>query len=629
MNKQFQLLIKRFSIALVVSSLCRLLFFVLNPYFYSFSIGEIANAFYFGVLYDISACVYLNLLFIAIHLLPGRYFYSSKIQKVLFALFMLMQFVICFFNLLDTGYFPIAGRRSGIDVLGMINELDGVFYNYLGDYWYLIIALISLVFISYYSYKKTYLFALSLIENDKKELVFTAVFWRVSVLALSFIGARGGYNLLPLNPFDAARQTRAEFIPLVVNTPFNMIISTQQAGLKEKNYFEGGNERNWFEPIQQFGFDSLSVKPKNIVLIIVESLGKEYVGYYNQGRGYTPFLDSLMGHSEVFLHAYSNGKKSIEGIPSILSSMPSWMATPYLGSFYQGNSLKGIGAYLQEMGYDASFYHGGRNGTMSFDNFIATSKGGAYFGKNEYPNPEDGDGHWGIYDMPYLQYFGKELTQKKEPFFSSVFTLSSHHPYKLPADKINSYKKGTMPIHPTIGYVDDALRQFFKYAKTQAWYAHTSFIITADHSAENEKAYYQSAQGKFELPLIVFRPEHPINYENTQTVSHVDVLPMVLKEVGYTKPFFCFGTYAEPSNLKGLALQNHDNYYQLVQWPFVYQFDGQNALGFYNVANDSLLQHNLLKLQNFAGKIDSLEMLSKAIIQTYNRSLIKNNTIAP
>ena len=147
-----------------------------------------------------------------------------------------------------------------------------------------------------------------------------------------------------------------------------------------------------------------------------------------------------MGHSEVFLHAYSNGKKSIEGIPSILSSMPSWMATPYLGSFYQGNNLKGIGAYLQEMGYDASFYHGGRNGTMSFDNFIATSKGGAYFGKNEYPSPEDGDGHWGIYDMPYLHYFGKELTQKKEPFFSSVFTLSSHHPYKLPADKINSYK---------------------------------------------------------------------------------------------------------------------------------------------------------------------------------------------
>ncbi len=622
----FQLLIKRLFIAMVVASLCRLLFLLFNPGFFQYPVADLLQGFAYGLLYDLSVNIYVHGLFLALHLLPASWFFGKRLQQFLFALFLIGQFVIVFFNLIDIGYFPISGKRSGIEIFSMAGETDGMVAKYLSDYWYLLLALFAFIGFSYKWYLPTYKRAISETLLRKPGKVFSEIIFRVFILAFAFVGARGGLNLLPLNTFDAARQTRAELIPLVVNTPFNMIISTQQSGLAELNYMSVQTEEKWFKPLQKM---QLEEGQRNIVLIIVESLGKEYVGFYNNKKGYTPFLDSLMQYSQVYTHAYANGKKSIEGIPAIMASMPSWMETPYLSSYYQGNSLQGIGSYLGRKSYDVSFYHGGKNGTMSFDNFIALSGGGNYYGKNEYPNELDFDGYWGISDRPYLQYFARELGKKKEPFFSTVFTLTSHHPYELPANEVGKFPKGTLPIHQTIAYTDDALREFFAFAKTQAWYKHTTFVLTADHSAENETPYYQSPQGIFEVPLFVFRPDSLGAILHAKTVSHIDIMPLILYESHYADSFFTFGVNPNIDSEFGGAIQYHDMYYRLIQWPYVYHFDGQKSIALFNLTNDSLMKDNLMNLPVQKPKLDSMEHLLKSRIQNYNRSLINNKTLLP
>ncbi|OYU94441.1 MAG: hypothetical protein CFE21_15650 [Bacteroidetes bacterium B1(2017)] len=619
---QVKILLKRFGIALFFASVCRILFFVFNPYFHQFEVFALLQAFAYGVLYDISALVYMQSIFILVHLVPFKWFEKKWVQNVLFTWFVLAEFFFFFFNFMDTGYFAVAGKRSGIEIFAMGKEADGLVLQYLADYWYLLVSLLGVFGLSIWAYLKT---SIGVGSNQTEPIKWLPeIGWRIVLAGAAFVGARGGFNLMPLNTFDAARQTQPELISLVVNTPFNMIISTQQTGLIEQEYMTKQEADKWFNPIQQHQYAD-SNRP-NIVVLLIESLGKEYIGYYNNGKGYTPFLDSLMGHSSVYMHAYSNGKKSIEGIPAALASMPSWMQAPYLSSFYQGNALTGIGGYLQAEGYDASFYHGGKNGTMSFDNFIALSKGGSYYGKNEYPNTADFDGHWGIFDGPYLQYFGRQLGVKKEPFFSTVFTLTSHHPFQVPVGMENKFPAGTLPIHRTIGYVDDALRNFFSYAKTQSWYNNTVFVLTADHSAENERAYYQSAQGKFEIPLFVFRPDSAVGIENNSTISHVDILPLILQEAHVTKPYFSFGALGQNKIQSGLAMQYHDQFYQLIEWPYVYHFDGVNPMAFYSLDTDTLLKKNKLTVPVYASKIDSMDKTLKAIIQTYNQRVIHNKT---
>ena len=623
-----KILIQRLLIALFLAFLSRIFFLIFNPVFFSFGFLVLVQAFLYGFIYDFSALVYLNALFILMHLLPLALQNKKGFQQILMGLFIISNGSAILFNLIDTGYFAFSGKRSGMDLFKMSNELQGLKTAYLIDFWYLYVILFLLLSVMVWLYYQTFKKSISMQMGSTKPKWYKYVLIWILTIGISFMGARGGFGLLPLNTFDAARQTRPELVPLVVNTPFNLIISTQQSGLQNVSYFADEAAKKLFNPVQQISDSHKAISTHaNIVLIIVESLGKEYVGYFNK-QGYTPFLDSLMKFSTVYPHAYSNGKKSVEGIPAILASMPSWLNTPYLSSYYQSNALNSTGAYLNEIGYNTSFYHGGRNGTMSFDNFIAISKGGAYYGLNQYENETDFDGKWGIYDEPYLKYFAKELGKKPTPFFSTVFTLSSHHPYSLPKKYKGKFTKGNLPIHHTIEYTDFALQQFFEMAKKEAWFNNTVFIITADHSSENQEPFYQSPQGKYLIPLFVYKASRSEHKTIEKTVSQLDIMPIILTEAYYNKPFFSFSTFLNPADKdnKGGALQYQDQYYQLVQWPFVYQFDGRKEMGFFNLQTDSLMNQNLLKSNKFIPEKLKMDSLLKSMVQQYNHALINNET---
>jgi hypothetical protein len=199
----------------------------------------------------------------------------------------------------------------------------------------------------------------------------------------------------------------------------------------------------------------------------------------------------------------------------------------------------------------------------------------------------------------------------------------------LPANEVDKFPKGTLPIHQTIAYTDDALREFFAFAKTQAWYKHTTFVLTADHSAENETPYYQSPQGIFEVPLFVFRPDSLGAILHAKTVSHIDIMSLILYESHYADSFFTFGVNPNIDSEFGGAIQYHDMYYRLIQWPYVYHFDGQKSIALFNLTNDSLMKDNLMNLPVQKPKLDSMEHLLKSRIQNYNRSLINNKTLLP
>jgi len=620
-----KLLLYKMLLVLLIYTLCRLIFLVLNPAFFQFVFLEIVHAFYVGLLFDFSAIIYTNSLLILLLVIPFKFRSHTWFQYIINALLYTINGLAVLLNLIDTNYFKFSGKRSGLELLKMSDELGGVWLNYVLDYWYVLIILLLIIYVFY-----------KLNKSIEKKIDFTLIVynWKqylseglalIFIAVICFLGARGGVNLTPINTFDAARISRAELVPLIVNTPFQFLMSTQQVGLTTQNYFDTNIAKQYFNPQKNSEqLDTLRTKP-NIVILILESVGKEYVGYFNQGKGYTPFIDSLMKHSLVFTHAYANGKRSIEGIPAVLASLPTLMDNDYMSSYYQSNQLKSLGAYLQDFGYQTSFYHGGKNGTMSFDNFTAITNGGKYFGLNEYPNKADFDQHWGIFDEPYLQYFANQLSGNKQPFYASLFTLSSHHPYSIPEHLSGKFTEGTLPIHRTIKYTDYALQQFFAKAKNEPWFNNTIFIITADHSAENERPYYQTTQGKYEIPLFVYSPNNQLVQPavNDTTTQQIDILPMVLHFASYPKSFYSFG---ENYGQNHWAIQHISGFYQFISWPYVYHFDGKTGQAFFDLKKDSLMRNNQLKNNQYFPIINKMDSTVKSIIQQYNNDLINNKT---
>lgn len=554
------------------------------------------------------------------HIIPLPIRNKKAYQLAIKLLFMLAVILGLTLNFIDIGYFTFSGKRSGFELLKMQSAQNVSPLVYLIDYWYLLLILITTLIITWRIFPKLNIAD----QKSPKTNIVLEFLLMLLIIGLTFLGARGSIGLKPLNTLDAAKIAGSELMPLSLNTPFQMLMTIEQTGVDEKNYMLETEANNLFNP-NHINLNKQTTPGRNVVLIILESVGKEYVGFYNNGNGYTPFLDSLMQFSEVYMNAYANGKRSIEGIPAITASMPNLIHGDYINSFYQTNKLHSIGYYLAKSGYQTSFYHGGKNGTMSFDRFIANTQAGTYYGLNEYPNKEkDFDGHWGIPDEPYLQYVAHELSENHEPFFCTVFTLSSHHPYEVPMEYKNKFKGGPLPIHATVEYTDYAIRNFFETAKKEPWYGNTIFVFTADHSSENTISFYQTAQGKYAIPLFIFdaakmqKKNEPLLVQ--ETIDQLGIMPLILNKVTATKtPYFSFAG-------KG-AIQFDGGLYQFIQYPYVLKFDGKISVEFYDLNNDSLMLNNLIENKKASTqKVQEMEKYLQAIIQQYNHKLITNKT---
>ena len=428
----------------------------------------------------------------------------------------------------------------------------------------------------------------------------------IFVLALLILTIRGGLRLKPLRSIDTALFVPSTHAQLAISTGFNFIESFQSEKIEVPKYYDDKKINEIMAGDYYNLQNNIIIKKKNIVILILESFGKEYsFPETEEAISYTPFLQQLSTESIFYSRAYSNGSRSVDAIPAILEGVPKLTKTDFMYSNYIKNTTPGFPFYLKDKGYECGFYHGGKNGTLGFEAFLK-SRGWSYFGKDQYQGATaDFDGQWGIYDGPYLLYVAKQLSQTKQPFVASVFTLSSHHPYTLPKDYKDSFKAIKQPIHQTIRYSDQCLKKFFETIKNSPWYNETIFIITADHSSENFTKRYQSHDGKYEIPLLVFEPSKKIPSKVNSIIQHIDIIPMVLSKVGYSGKIFTLGTYFQKDKM---AFQNEEGSYQAITNKLSYTFDGNKFKG---DAKTLIVS-------------DSMQFILKAKIQDYNYRLVNN-----
>jgi len=241
------------------------------------------------------------------------------------------------------------------------------------------------------------------------------------------------------------------------------------------------------------------------------------------------------------------------------------MEEPFINSEFSANQVIGLGTILSSDVYHTSFFHGAQNGSMHFDQFMKSVGIQNYYGKSEYPNQGDDDGTWGIYDEPFLQWTCSKISEFKRPFFTSIFTLTSHQPFKVPEKYAGRFKDDRLPILKSIQYSDYALEQFMACAEKQEWYHNTLFILTADHTGP-ELQTGSSFESRFQVPLIFYSPHELLlkNLDPNQYAQHIDVLPTLLEtiELPLKNKNYLARSLWQPGP-KVIALYT-DNKYQLV-----------------------------------------------------------------
>lgn len=478
--------------SLIITGLCRLVFYIFNPsYFTDVGITDFLHGFRF----DMISLVFGLIPILIILVIPLKS-YTDRLLRVMNVYFLFVINIFALTNFIDVIYYRFTLKRTTWDIFSYVNAGDDfakLIPQFLKDYYFMIIIWLIFVYLSILAGNRIFK------SNDFTEKPSSKILYSLVIIASLIVGSRGGFQLKPLNIIDASRYTSPQNTALLLSTPFSMMKSFGRNQLFAHQYFTEEKARQLFNPVFEIE-ESDSADKRNIVIIIMESLSKEYIGYFNPGMNYTPFLDSLMQHSIVFENAYANGKRSIEALPAIFSGLPNLMNEAYNTSPYAGNSMSSLALYLKKQGYQSSFFHGGANGTMGFNSYTKLAGFDAYYGKDEYPGKDDFDGLWGIYDVPYFQYVASMQSEMKEPFLSGVFSLSAHHPYKLPTEFNNQCKEGSLEILKMICYSDIALQKYFEKVKKSDWYKRSIFIITADHTAQNVSEKYGTSLGMYASP---------------------------------------------------------------------------------------------------------------------------------
>lgn len=583
-----------------------------------------------GIRFDLSAVLYLSSLYlIAILLpLPVSWRENLKFQRVLSWFFLIPNALGLAANTIDIAYIPFTDRRTTCTFFTEYSN-DSNLVTIIGQgifqYWYVTLMLILVLVALFTGARKAYGIGLPLKRHGRLKYFFREVMIFLVTVYFSVIGIRGGFGSYtrPITLSNALQYTDTpRECALVLNSPFSLMQTITVPSYPEPEYFSAEDLPEHMTPIHPA--EERPMRTDNVVVLILESFSKEYIGFYNRDiegyTGYTPFLDSLLEQSVTFDFSYATGRKSIDAMPSVLSSIP-MLIESYIVTPYSTNAISSVADCLNQKGYFTAFFHGAPNGSMGFQAYARAAGMKRYYGMDEYDGPDAFDGTWAIWDEEFLQYYARVLDTLPEPFMTAVFTASSHHPFKVPEQYEDSFPKGTQPIHEPIGYADFALRRFFETVSREPWFEHTLFVITADHTNALTLPEYTNSRGLYEVPVAFYHPQMPAEKRN-EVICQADIMPSILGFLGYDEPYFAFGEDAlTRPKTHPYAVCYNATVFQIFSDSLLVQFDGEHVTGVYDYRNDHYLRANIVNTadkQRIAPMIDYL----KAYIQQYTHRMV-------
>lgn len=527
------------ALLLLLMTLVRIEYLIWNAsQFRDQGVPHLLWAFLIGVRFDVAALAYLNAPILLLSLVPWPARWEKAWRGVFLVLGGILHLPFLLLNLGDVELVNFVGRRMTSDVLFLVGEASGKTGGIVGTYVGLVLA--AVVFLLGLAWA---LWHCSRWTPGILWQGLSGARWKMPLLGfvsfvLFVVGARGGLQSKPLSYVNANVFAAPHLNNLSLNTSFNILRNLGQENLPRQKFFENREDMLALLNGAVTGPSLLEgrrpTRPQNVVILILESFGYEYWGAADPGNRYTPFLDSLVTKSLFFPNAMANGRRSIEGVAAVMGGIPAMMNEPFITSPFTANQFVGLGSLLGEKGYGTSFFHGGHNGTMHFDGFMRSAGVVDYFGAREYPDRRDDDGTWGIYDGPFLRWMGQLMTAMPQPFLVSFFSISSHHPYLVPAGEGDRLPEGPLPILKTVAYTDESLRRFFAAAEKEPWFKDTLFVVTGDHTAKSFLPRYDNELSRFRVPILFYHPgyEWPAGVDREQIVQQIDILPSVMDFLG-------------------------------------------------------------------------------------------------
>lgn len=575
------MLLRRIALLYVVLMLCRVVFYLYNASLLGALTWSEGGQLLAGALkFDTASVIYANGVFILLSLLPFRIREQQWYRKMLFGYYVVVNaLLIVAVNLADCVYFRYTQKRFTADEIFFTDNSNSLQLvgKFLAENWYLGVVGAALIALLAWGYGRRAREENLLCGGWIRFVGATLVFALAGALCIA--GMRGGVTRMtrPITLSNATLYTPdSGKANLILSNPFCILRTIGSAGsIKYKKYFSTEELPGQFSPVHRPAIrieadsiraDSISnsisnsasrslaadtLAGRNVVIFILESMSAEHSAHLKpelyadrETKGFTPFLDSLMRNGLTFKNMYANGTRSIQAMPAVLGSIPSFK-TPFVLMPQSLGESRQLPAILASQGYATSFFCGSERGSMGFGAYARSAGVEQLISREEYEarhGSSDFDGYWGIWDDKFLQFAGEEFSTMPQPFFAALFTLSSHHPFVVPAQYESKLPAGYTKIHKGIAYEDLAFRRLFERFGQQEWFRRTIFVFVADHvSSEKFAPETKEYPGNMHIMGFIYTPDGALRGEITQITQQIDIMPTLLGALGNREPYFAFG----------------------------------------------------------------------------------------
>lgn len=298
-------------------------------------------------------------------------------------------------------------------------------------------------------------------------------------------------------------------------------------------------------------------KPLNLVVIVEESLGAQYIGTLG-GQPLSPQFDALAKDGWLLARAYATGTRSVRGLEALSTG---FLPTPAEAVLKLPRSQSGfftLADLLGEFGYRSRFLYGGE---AHFDNMKSFFLGNGFDEVIDRPRFEVKPGFvgsWGASDEDMFNELHHRLMQDDgQPRFTMAFSVSNHSPWEYPAGRIQPSNPAAS-VENTARYADWSLGQFFARAKQSPYWENTVFLVVADHDSRVFGASLVPVR-HFHIPALILGPGVPVQRDE-HIVSQIDLPPTLLSLIGISSAHPMLGVDLTQRHPDRAIMQYGDNH---------------------------------------------------------------------
>ncbi len=491
------------------------------------------------------------------------FFVQFKAKKIIRFYTVVVSIILSFITTADLELYSAWGYRmdaTPLQYLKSPKEMGGTISSAPLLSLFIICVLLSTFFIWFYRKYIDNFFS----QANQKENIFLRICITFLLFIFLFVPIRGGIQKIPMNQSDVYFSPNLFADHAALNLPWNVVHSILNKNSEQNpfDYFSKEKAQQLVDNLYKTGPvkipSILSVKHPNIIFIIMESYTAKLVGCVGGEPGVTPNIDNIAAEGLLFTNIYAAGDRSEKGQVAVLSGYPNQAITSIIKTPTKTQNLPSINEALEKEGYYTSYTYGGELEFANIKSYLLNVGFKKLVSKYSF-SPSERNTSWGVHDHIVLNRFFQDIKIEQQPFFATIFTLSSHEPYDVPMMPRFKGKDETTLFKNSIAYTDSAVGDFINKLKKESLWKNTLVVLVADHGHRLPGDDPNDRPSKFHIPLIFTGGALTLKGINKKIGSQTDIATTVLDQLNISTKDFKWGKDLLDSSAKDFAFYSFNN----------------------------------------------------------------------